>query len=60
MDGDEPQKDETSPVYTGCLNWFRIRTKLNWICVNALIQIVNRFTQPTHRRMWVEPWLKPG
>jgi len=36
-----------SPVYTGRLNWFRIRINLNRIRVNALIRIVNRFTQPT-------------
>ena len=36
-----------SPVYTGRLNRFRIRIKLNQIRVNTLIWIVNRFTQPT-------------
>ena len=36
-----------SPVYTGRLNRFRIRVKLNRIRVNALIRSVNRFTQPT-------------
>ena len=36
-----------SPVYTGRLNRFRIRINLNRIRVNALIRIVNRFTQPT-------------
>jgi len=30
--------------YTGLLNRFRIRIELNRIRVNALIQIVNRFT----------------
>ena len=36
-----------SPVYTGRLNRFRMRINLNRIRVNALIRIVNRFTQPT-------------
>jgi len=36
-----------SPVYTGRLNRFRIRINLNRIRVNALIRIVNQFTQPT-------------
>jgi len=36
-----------SPIYTRRLNRFRIRINLNWIRVNALIRIVNQFTQPT-------------
>ena len=44
-----------SPVYTGRLNRFRIRINLNRIRVNALIRILNRFTQPTS-----ECGLNPG